>query len=79
MMRCLAILPGAPICEYVGVLRTTEEVDGLLQNNYIFDIDCLQTMMGLDGREVLIVSLQAFILLTHHLSSCLIALFLSFP
>ncbi|KQK11317.1 hypothetical protein BRADI_2g59430v3 [Brachypodium distachyon] len=45
------ILPGAPICEYVGVLRRTEEVSGLLQNNYIFDIDCLQTMKGLDGRE----------------------------
>uniref|UniRef100_A0A0D9V9T0 Histone-lysine N-methyltransferase n=1 Tax=Leersia perrieri TaxID=77586 RepID=A0A0D9V9T0_9ORYZ len=45
------ILPGAPICEYTGVLRRTEEVDGLLQNNYIFDIDCLQTMKGLDGRE----------------------------
>jgi euchromatic histone-lysine N-methyltransferase len=50
------ILPGAPICEYTGVLRRTEEVDGLLQNNYIFDIDCLQTMKGLDGREVLIFS-----------------------
>ncbi|KAM3353867.1 hypothetical protein ACQJBY_024829 [Aegilops geniculata] len=45
------ILPGAPICEYVGVLKRTEEVDGLLHNNYIFDIDCLQTMKGLDGRE----------------------------
>uniref|UniRef100_A0ACD5XJT7 Uncharacterized protein n=1 Tax=Avena sativa TaxID=4498 RepID=A0ACD5XJT7_AVESA len=45
------ILPGAPICEYVGVLSRTEDVDGLLQNNYIFDIDCLQTMKGLDGRE----------------------------
>jgi euchromatic histone-lysine N-methyltransferase len=54
------ILPGAPICEYVGVLSKTEDVDGLLHNNYIFDIDCLQTMKGLDGREVLIVSLFQF-------------------
>ncbi|KAG2603097.1 histone-lysine N-methyltransferase, H3 lysine-9 specific SUVH4-like isoform X1 [Panicum virgatum] len=44
------ILPGAPICEYTGVLRRTDDLDGL-QNNYCFDIDCLQTMKGLDGRE----------------------------
>uniref|UniRef100_A0A0A9D6T7 Uncharacterized protein n=1 Tax=Arundo donax TaxID=35708 RepID=A0A0A9D6T7_ARUDO len=44
------ILPGAPICEYTGVLRRTEDLDSL-QNNYVFDIDCLQTMKGLDGRE----------------------------
>ena len=47
------LLPGALICEYTGVLRRTTEVEGLLENNYIFDIDCLQTMEGLDGREVL--------------------------
>ena len=46
------ILPGAPICEYTGVLRRTDDLDGL-QNNYCFDIDCLQTMKGLDGREVI--------------------------
>uniref|UniRef100_K3ZCJ1 Histone-lysine N-methyltransferase n=2 Tax=Setaria italica TaxID=4555 RepID=K3ZCJ1_SETIT len=45
------ILPGALICEYTGVLRRTTEVEGLLENNYIFDIDCLQTIKGLDGRE----------------------------
>ena len=43
--------PGAPICEYVGVLRRTEQVEVLLQNNFIFVIDCLETMKGLDdGR-----------------------------
>ena len=46
------ILPGALICEYTGVLRRTTEVEGFLENNYIFDIDCLQTIKGLDGREV---------------------------
>lgn len=51
------ILPGALICEYTGVLRRTAEVEGLLENNYIFDIDCLQTIKGLDGREVWNVSL----------------------
>ncbi|ONK56108.1 uncharacterized protein A4U43_C10F4210 [Asparagus officinalis] len=42
---------GAPVCEYTGILRRTDEVDADLENNYIFDIDCLQTMKGLDGRE----------------------------
>ncbi|RLN30434.1 hypothetical protein C2845_PM05G23990 [Panicum miliaceum] len=44
------ILPGALICEYAGVLRRITEVEGFLEN-YIFDIDCLQTIKGLDGRE----------------------------
>lgn len=48
------ILPGAPICEYTGVLRRTEDLDGS-QDNYVFDIDCLQTMKGLDGREVIVL------------------------
>jgi [histone H3]-lysine9 N-trimethyltransferase EHMT len=46
------ILPGALICDYTGLLRRTVEVEGLLENTYIFDIDCLQTIKGLDGREV---------------------------
>ncbi|XP_059640250.1 histone-lysine N-methyltransferase, H3 lysine-9 specific SUVH4-like [Cornus florida] len=42
---------GAPVCEYIGVLMKTDEIDTAFENNYIFDIDCLQTMKGLDGRE----------------------------
>ncbi|XP_057465707.1 histone-lysine N-methyltransferase, H3 lysine-9 specific SUVH4-like isoform X3 [Actinidia eriantha] len=42
---------GAPVCEYIGVLMKTDEVDPASENNYVFDIDCLQTMKGLDGRE----------------------------
>uniref|UniRef100_A0A2C9W0Z9 SET domain-containing protein n=1 Tax=Manihot esculenta TaxID=3983 RepID=A0A2C9W0Z9_MANES len=42
---------GAPICEYVGVLKRTEDLDSISENNYIFEIDCLQTMRGIDGRE----------------------------
>uniref|UniRef100_A0A7N0UPE8 Uncharacterized protein n=1 Tax=Kalanchoe fedtschenkoi TaxID=63787 RepID=A0A7N0UPE8_KALFE len=42
---------GAPVCEYIGVLMNTDEPDYDHGNNYIFDIDCLQTMKGLDGRE----------------------------
>lgn len=42
---------GAPICEYTGILRRQEDVDSVSGNDYIFDIDCLQTMNGLGGRE----------------------------
>ncbi|KAL8108941.1 hypothetical protein AgCh_025149 [Apium graveolens] len=42
---------GAPVCEYIGKLMKTDDVDAIPENNYIFDIDCLQTMKGLDGRE----------------------------
>ncbi|XWS30575.1 hypothetical protein CRYUN_Cryun24cG0130700 [Craigia yunnanensis] len=42
---------GAPVCEYIGVLTRTEELDSVSENNYIFDIDCLQTMSGLGDRE----------------------------
>lgn len=43
---------GAPICEYTGVLKRSDEGDNVLENNFIFDIDCLQTMKGLDGRQM---------------------------
>lgn len=49
---------GAPVCEYMGILRRTEDIDNASEddNNYIFDIDCLQTMRGLGGREVLFIA-----------------------
>lgn len=43
---------GAPVCEYIGILKRSEDLESVLENNYIFDIDCLQTMKGLGGREV---------------------------
>lgn len=43
---------GSPVCEYIGVLRKTDELDSSVENYYVFDIDCLQTMKGLDGRQV---------------------------
>eukprot|EP00268_Persea_americana_P026928 TRINITY_DN26478_c0_g2_i1.p1 TRINITY_DN26478_c0_g2~~TRINITY_DN26478_c0_g2_i1.p1 ORF type:complete len:746 (+),score=137.20 TRINITY_DN26478_c0_g2_i1:226-2463(+) len=46
-----SIPSGAPICEYTGMIRRTDELDYVSENNFIFDIDCLQTMKGLDGRE----------------------------
>ncbi|KAF9688353.1 hypothetical protein SADUNF_Sadunf02G0188700 [Salix dunnii] len=42
---------GTPVCEYIGALVRTEDTDHVCENNYIFDIDCLQTMRGLGGRE----------------------------
>ncbi|PHU27821.1 Histone-lysine N-methyltransferase, H3 lysine-9 specific SUVH4 [Capsicum chinense] len=42
---------GATICEYIGLLKKTDQIDPAADNNYVFDIDCLQTMKGLDGRE----------------------------
>ncbi|XP_054803543.1 histone-lysine N-methyltransferase, H3 lysine-9 specific SUVH4-like isoform X1 [Prosopis cineraria] len=42
---------GAPVCEYTGLIRRTEDVENTLENNYIFEIDCLQTMKGIGGRE----------------------------
>ncbi|VFQ87090.1 unnamed protein product [Cuscuta campestris] len=42
---------GAPICEYIGRLMKTDQVDPKTDTSYVFDIDCLQTMKGLDGRE----------------------------
>ncbi|MCL7028112.1 hypothetical protein MKW94_006286 [Papaver nudicaule] len=42
---------GSPVCEYTGILMRTEDINNVTENNYIFDIDCLQTMIGLDGRE----------------------------
>lgn len=42
---------GATICEYTGLLKKIDQIDPAADNNYVFDIDCLQTMKGLDGRE----------------------------
>ncbi|KAL8227447.1 hypothetical protein R6Q57_015031 [Mikania cordata] len=42
---------GAPVCEYIGELRRTNELDNVGENDYIFEIDCWQTMKGIGGRE----------------------------
>lgn len=57
-VRCWDFIPsGSPICEYTGVLRRTDDVDTVSCNDYIFDIDCLQTMSGVDGRQVQLLPL----------------------
>lgn len=53
-VRSLDYIPsGAPVCEYIGVLKRTDELDSAQNNDYIFDIDCVQTMEGREGREVM--------------------------
>ncbi|KAE9600328.1 putative histone-lysine N-methyltransferase chromatin remodeling SET family [Lupinus albus] len=51
-VRTLETIPaGAPVCEYIGVLRRSDEVDNDTGNSYIFDIDCKQTIHGIEGRK----------------------------
>lgn len=42
---------GAPVCEYIGTVRKSDELDNVSGNDYIFDIDCWQTMNEIGGRE----------------------------
>ncbi|XP_024196929.1 histone-lysine N-methyltransferase, H3 lysine-9 specific SUVH4 isoform X3 [Rosa chinensis] len=44
---------GAPVCEYIAVLRRNDEIDNISEkeNEYVFEIDCWQTMNGIGGRE----------------------------
>lgn len=46
-----SIPAGAPVCEYTGILMRTDDLDSVMENNFIFEIDCLQTMKGIDGRQ----------------------------
>lgn len=46
-----SIPAGAPVCEYTGILMRTVDLDAVKENNFIFEIDCLQTMKGIDGRQ----------------------------
>nr|GEZ52379.1 hypothetical protein [Tanacetum cinerariifolium] len=43
---------GAPICEYIGQLRRQCEMDKVDNNEYIFEINCEQTIKEIRGREV---------------------------
>ena len=44
---------GAPICEYFGTLRRNDEhLESMLDNSYIFELDLVQTMQGMEGRQV---------------------------
>ncbi|XWS68740.1 hypothetical protein CRYUN_Cryun04dG0117700 [Craigia yunnanensis] len=48
---CDFIPSGAPVCEYVGVLRKNDELEDISENDYIFEIDCWHTMKEIGGRE----------------------------
>ncbi|KAK1382052.1 histone-lysine N-methyltransferase, H3 lysine-9 specific SUVH4 [Heracleum sosnowskyi] len=45
------IPPGAPVCEYTGLLRKTAELEKVIANDYLMEVDCLQTMLGMGGRQ----------------------------
>lgn len=47
---------GAPVCEYTGLLMKTEDADDINENDYIFELDCLQTMKGIGARQRRILS-----------------------
>lgn len=42
---------GAPVCEYLGVLRKTNDVDDVTGNDYIFEIDFQHTIKGIGRRQ----------------------------
>ncbi|OMO72025.1 hypothetical protein COLO4_27860 [Corchorus olitorius] len=51
-VRSLDFIPsGAPVCEYVGIIRRNDELDVISENDYIFEIDCWHTMKEIGSRE----------------------------
>ncbi|XP_022847561.1 histone-lysine N-methyltransferase, H3 lysine-9 specific SUVH4-like [Olea europaea var. sylvestris] len=49
-----SIPSGAPVCEYIGLLMKTDDLDPAADNSYVYDIDCyicLQKMKALEGRK----------------------------
>ncbi|KAK1570888.1 hypothetical protein Q3G72_008611 [Acer saccharum] len=51
-LRSLDFIPsGAPVSEYTGVLRRTDELDNVYENDFIFEIDCWHTMNEIGMRE----------------------------
>ena len=61
---------GSPVCEYIGELKRTKDINDVFDNDYIFEIDCWQTMHGIGGREVLIQFVRMF-----HFSPSLVGCF----
>lgn len=47
---------GAPVCQYSGVLMRTEDADSICENEYIFELDCLQTMKSIGVRQRRLIS-----------------------
>ncbi|KAL5711799.1 [histone H3]-lysine(4) N-trimethyltransferase [Ranunculus cassubicifolius] len=42
---------GAPVCEYTGILYRTSDLEDAHENDYLFYMDCLETIKGLNGRH----------------------------
>ncbi|XP_024522726.1 histone-lysine N-methyltransferase, H3 lysine-9 specific SUVH4 [Selaginella moellendorffii] len=45
-----SIPAGAPVCEYFGKVIKSDSLD-VKSDVYLFDLDCIQTMRGVDGRQ----------------------------
>ncbi|MCO5566763.1 hypothetical protein L7F22_020443 [Adiantum nelumboides] len=43
---------GASVCDYTGISMRTADADDIGTNEYLFELDCLQTMHGIGGRQV---------------------------
>ncbi|XP_050223389.1 uncharacterized protein LOC126673333 isoform X2 [Mercurialis annua] len=51
-VRSRDLIPsGAFVCEYIGVLMRSADLENVSENDYIFEIDCWHTMHGIEGRE----------------------------
>lgn len=42
---------GAPVCEYTGILMKTKDADNIADNEYFFELDCLQTIKSVGARQ----------------------------
>ncbi|MCO5601118.1 hypothetical protein L7F22_055237 [Adiantum nelumboides] len=49
---------GAPVCEYTGILMRTADADDIGTNEYLFELDCLQTMSGIGDRQRRALSME---------------------
>ncbi|MCO5597774.1 hypothetical protein L7F22_051856 [Adiantum nelumboides] len=47
---------GAPVCQYFGVLMRAEDAEDICDNEFIFELDCLQTIKGIGGRQRRLIS-----------------------
>jgi euchromatic histone-lysine N-methyltransferase len=43
---------GAPVCQYAGILMKSEDADNISDSQFIFELDCLQTIKGIGSRQV---------------------------
>ncbi|KAJ7555956.1 hypothetical protein O6H91_05G062600 [Diphasiastrum complanatum] len=51
-VRSWDLIPsGAFVCEYTGKVVVSDELDAIIDDTYVFALDCMLTMRGIGGRE----------------------------